>query len=74
MDYDEGMFIPIIRDIIITIFATLWAFPFILIGSFGLHAAYLGAAIAFLFCFWIHHKGLTWYIDLERDDNKISKW
>jgi hypothetical protein len=67
------MFIHFLRRLIISFIALLWALPLIIAGRLGIDAAYLGAVIAFLYCFWVHHKALTWYTDLERNDDD-TRW
>lgn len=64
------MFIPSTKIFIIGIFAVTWALPFIIAGVIGVDAAYLFAVIAFIMCFWVHEKALTWYKDLDRTDGE----
>ncbi len=53
--------------------AVLWAAPFLLLAQI-IDAAYVGAAIAFFYCFWVHTKAITWSEDLARDESDDNVW
>lgn len=61
-----GLFIPIVADFILIGLAVCWALPFIFMANMGIDAGWVLAIIAFLLSFWVHWKGMSWYIDLDR--------
>ena len=69
-----GLCIPVINRLIISLYAVLWALPFIFLGTLGIDAAYVFAAVAFFYCFWVHRKALVWFGDLSNDDGESNTW
>lgn len=65
---------PKTNHILIWFIAIFWAFPFILLGAFGVHAAWIGIPIAMIFCFWVHEKAIIWSRDVSQSSNSTSVW
>ena len=64
--FSVGLSVPVIADMIIILFSTLWALPFLFIGFLGIDAFFAAAVIAFIISIWVHAKAFTWYADLSR--------
>ena len=63
------MFVAPLRILLVGTIASLWALPFFIVGLLGLDAAYVISIVAYIMCFWVHRRALTWYKDLVRSDS-----